>query len=74
MGTSPRFDVAKLAQDIATRGWLAPDLARAAGVSAWTVHRALNGSRMNPRTWDRLARAMGYSVKRYLVSSRSEVP
>jgi hypothetical protein len=73
MGTAHRFDVDKLAHDMASRGWLAPDLARAAGVAAWTVHRALNGQRMNPRTWDRLARAMGYTVRRYLLASKQEV-
>lgn len=72
MATQPLFDVDKLARDMASRGWLAPDLARAAGVAAWTVHRALNGDRMNPRTWDRLARAMGHTAKRYLMP-KSEV-
>ena len=68
MRTKPVFDVAKLQRDIDARGWLPRDLARAAAVSDMTVSRALNGTRRNPRTWDTLARALGYTVRRYLIS------
>lgn len=66
MRTRVEFDIERLAVDMAARGWLAPDLARAAGLAAWSVRRVLRGDRMNPRTWDRIARAMGYSAKRYV--------
>jgi hypothetical protein len=66
MATLIKFDAERLASDVASRGWLPRDLARAAGVSDMTVSRILNGTRCNPRTWDRVAKAMGYSVRRYL--------
>lgn len=70
MGMTPQFDVAKLGHDIASRGWQPKDLARAAEVSEATVSRALSGQRFNPRTWDRLARALGYTVRRYLLAKQ----
>ena len=62
-----QFDVAKLRDDMAERGWLPRDLARAAGVSDMTVSRYLNGHRQNPRTIDKLAKAMGRPIRRYLL-------
>lgn len=70
MGTPQQFDVAKLERDIAARGWLARDLARAAGVSDMTVSRVLSSERSNPRTWARIAAAMGYTVRRYLLAKQ----
>lgn len=68
MARTPRviFDTARLADDIAMRAWLPRDLARFAGVSPMTVSRVLRGERNNPRTWDRLARALGHTNRRYL--------
>jgi len=65
MGTVP-FDPSKMRADLAAKGWLPTDLARAAGVSDMTVSRFLNGARQNPRTVKKLAEALGYSVRRYL--------
>lgn len=62
------FDAVKLAQDLAARGWLPTDLARSAQLSNMTVTRVLRGERHNPRTWDRLARALGYTTRRYLIT------
>jgi len=73
MGTPQRFDIAKLQHDIDVRGWLPIDLARAAGVSKMTVSRILSGERSNPRTWEKLARALGHSNRRYLLSLKAEV-
>lgn len=67
MGTEVRFDVAKMREDLAERGWLPTDLARAAGVSDMTVSRFLRGERTNPRTADALAKALGRSIRRYLI-------
>jgi plasmid maintenance system antidote protein VapI len=67
MGTAFRYDVRKMRQDLAERGWLPRDLARAAGVSDMTVSRFLNSTRANPRTADRLARALGFTARRYLI-------
>lgn len=70
MATRPRvhrvqYDVAKMAVDMADRGWLPTDLARAADVSDMTVSRFLRGEVQTPRTADKLARALGYSPRRY---------
>lgn len=73
MATTPRFNAALLAEDIALRGWLPIDLARKADVSDMTVYRFLSGERQTARTAKKLAEAAGYSVKRYLISSRKKV-
>ena len=67
MGTGSRFDVAKLRDDMSERGWLPTDLAREAGVSDMTVSRFLSGERANPRTAEKLARALGRGIRRYLI-------
>lgn len=72
MDTEARFDVSKMRQDIAGREWLPTDLARAAGVSDMTVSRFLRGERQNPRTAGKLARALGFTVRRYLFRRASE--
>lgn len=54
--------------DAALKGWLPTDIARASGVSDMTVSRFLRGARQNPRTAKKLAEALGYSVRRYLVT------
>jgi transcriptional regulator with XRE-family HTH domain len=70
MGTArtprPRFDVARLIADMTVRGWNNSDLARAADVSAMTVSRFLRGEAQTAKVAERLARALGYTVRRYL--------
>jgi plasmid maintenance system antidote protein VapI len=73
MATSNRFDAELMADDIALRGWLPKDLARQADVADMTVYRFLSGERQTARMAKKLAEAMGYSVKRYLISSRLKV-
>ncbi len=60
------YDTAKLATDMANRGWLARDLARAAEVSEMTVSRFLRGERQTATTAKKLAEALGFSVRRYV--------
>lgn len=67
MGTDTRFDLSKMRSDMASKGWLPTDLAREAGVSNMTVSRFLNGQRRNPRTAEKLAGALGYSIRRYVI-------
>ncbi len=67
----PSYDVPLMKDDLAIKGWMQIDLARRAGVSHMTVHRFLSGERQTARTVKRLATALGYSVRRYLISSRS---
>lgn len=64
------FDVSLMGRDMAAKGWLPADLARAAGVSAMTVSRFLRQERQNARTAKLLAIALGYSVRRYLLAAR----
>lgn len=67
-----RYDVERVVADMALRGWMNVDLARAASISGMTVTRFLRGEQ-TARTAERIARALGYSVKRYLLSSREAV-
>lgn len=71
--TEPRYNVAALCDDMATKGWLPIDLARAAGVSHMTVSRFLSGERRTARMAKKLATALGRSVRHYLISSREAV-
>lgn len=57
-----------MVRDMALKGWLPTDLARAAKVSDMTVSRFLKGNTQTERTADRLARALGFSPKRYLLN------
>lgn len=63
-----RYDVERIVADMALKGWMGVDLARAAGVSSMTVTRFLRGEAQTARTAERLARALGYTVRRYFVS------
>ncbi|NBT52899.1 MAG: XRE family transcriptional regulator [Marivivens sp.] len=67
----PTFDVDRLRDDMALRGWLPVDLARAAGVADMTVYRFLARDAQTPKTAKKLADALGYSVRRYLVSAKA---
>lgn len=67
------YDVDRLIEDLALRGWLPTDLARAAKVSDMTVSRFLRGEVQTARTAKKLATALGYSVRRYLISAREAV-
>lgn len=73
MATGTRFNATLLADDIALRGWLPIDLARKARVADMTVYRFLSGERQTARTAKKLAGALGYSVRRYLIASREAV-
>lgn len=59
-----------MAEDVALRGWLPIDLARKARVADMTVYRFLRGEQQTAPTAKKLAAALGYSVRRYLISSR----
>jgi plasmid maintenance system antidote protein VapI len=61
-----RYKVGRLRLDMANRGWMATDLARAAGVSEVTVSRFLNEQTNTAKTAAKLAAALGYSVRRYV--------
>lgn len=67
----PGYDVAKMLEDMAIKGWLPVDLARAAGVADMTVYRFLDGEARTAKTAKKLADALGYSVRRYLISAKA---
>jgi hypothetical protein len=67
MATLVRYDVRKLEDDMATRGWLPRDLARAAQLSDSTVSRFLRGEFQTARTCGKLASALGFTARRYVV-------
>lgn len=56
-----------MAEDMAIKGWTKLDLAKRADVSDMTVIRFLRGERQTGRTAKKLASALGYSVRRYLI-------
>ncbi len=70
MGTVNRpkatYDTSKMVSDMALKGWMPTDLARAAGVSDMSVSRFLKGETQTERMAERLARALGYGPRRYL--------
>jgi transcriptional regulator with XRE-family HTH domain len=67
------WNVEQMEQDVAAKGWLPVDLARRAGVSHMTVGRFLKGERQTARTAHKLATALGYSVRRYLIATNRAV-
>lgn len=70
--TASAYDVAMLEADMAAKGWLPVDLARRADVSHMSVGRFLRGEVQTARMGMKLARALGYSVRRYLVAQSGE--
>lgn len=61
------YNVNLMERDMARRGWLNTDLARAAEVSDMTVTRWFSGARRTPRTAKKLAFALGYPLERYVL-------
>jgi lambda repressor-like predicted transcriptional regulator len=68
---SAAYDLQVLVADIAAKGWMNTDLARAAGISDKTVSRFLTREHQTAKTIARIAKALGYSVRRYLIRSTS---
>ncbi len=60
-------------EDMAAKGFLKKDLAEKAGVSAMAVTRFLRGDQQTARMAKKLASALGYSVRRYLVPGHEAV-
>lgn len=60
----------RLVADMTNLGWNQTDLARAAGVSHMTVSRFMSGESQTPKTAKKLAIALGFSIRRYIVQRR----
>lgn len=71
--TRPSYNVALMRNDMVLKGWLATDLARKARLSDMTVGRFFSGERRTARTAKKLAEALGYSIRRYLIPAREVV-
>jgi plasmid maintenance system antidote protein VapI len=67
----PSYNVTLMLADMAVKGWLDTHLAKSAKVSAMTVSRFLRGDVQTAPTAKKLAKALGYSVRRYLVLPRA---
>lgn len=67
------FNGQLMAEDMAAAGWIAKDLAGRVRprVAVSTVTRFLRGERQTARIAKRLSRALGYDVRRYLISTQS---
>lgn len=68
-----RFDGAKVAVDMAGKGWEVPDLAAAAGLSMRTIYRFIGNEAQTTKTAKKVAAALGYSIRRYLIGVEQEV-
>jgi transcriptional regulator with XRE-family HTH domain len=64
-----QYDIQRMAEDMALKGWTRQDLAAHAGVSGMTVTNFFSGKSVRPPTVKKLASALGYTVKRYLISA-----
>lgn len=64
-----RFNVQLMLEDMTLKGWTKLDLSRRAKVADMSVIRFLRGEQQTARMAKKLATALGYSMKRYLVSS-----
>lgn len=77
MGATQRnevtFDGRLMSRDMAARGWIKKDLARRAGTTAMSVGRFLSGKSQSARMAAKLSKALGYSVRRYMVPDRQAV-
>jgi transcriptional regulator with XRE-family HTH domain len=71
--TDPRvsYDTQLMAEDMAAKGWTKLQLANRAEVADMTVIRFLRGERQTAPTAKKLAKALGHSVRRYLVSVKA---
>jgi transcriptional regulator with XRE-family HTH domain len=67
-----RYDVQRMQDDMALRGWMATHLARVAGLSHPTVGLFLRGERQTAKTAHKLAQALGYTVRRYLIPTKRQ--
>lgn len=72
MAMTIRFDGGKVAVDMALKGWEVPDLAARAGVSIRTIYRFIGNEKQTPKTAKKIAAALGFSIRRYLIGIAQE--
>ena len=71
MQQNARYDVARMTEDAAARGWMPIDLIRAAQVSIAHGYRFLREESQSPRTAEKLARALGKRAGYYRRRSKA---
>jgi transcriptional regulator with XRE-family HTH domain len=64
-----RYNVRRIREDMARRGWMASHLGAACGLSVMTITRFLNRECQTAKTGHKIATALGATVDRYLVTS-----
>lgn len=64
-----RFNTQRMAEDMAMKGWTKLDLATRARVADMTVIRFLRGEHQTAKTAHKLSKALGHSIRRYLISA-----
>lgn len=69
MAMGLRFDGHRVALDMAAKPWDVDELAKRAKLSGRTVYRFINNEVQTLTSAKALARALGYSVKRYLIQT-----
>lgn len=68
-----RYNVALILDDMAPKGWMPTDLARAAGLSDMTIGRFLKNEVQTARSAKKIAEALGRSVRRYYIPNQEAV-
>ena len=64
-----RYNVQRLAEDMARKGYTKLELAERANVSDMTIIRFLRGERLQAPTVLKIAKALGHDVDRYLITT-----
>ncbi len=72
MQRKPGFDVVRMQDDMAAKGWQATDLASRAKVAVSSVTRFFSGESRTAPMAKKLAKALGYSLSRYLIRASDE--
>ena len=61
------YNAERIVDDMARRGWNNSDLARAANLSNMTITRFLRREAQTAKTAERISRALGHSIRRYII-------
>lgn len=69
-----RYNVTRLLEDMAIKGWTSAQLARASGCHPNTISSFLHGTIQSPKTAAKIAHALGYTPKRYYSHLATEEP
>jgi transcriptional regulator with XRE-family HTH domain len=65
------YNVQRMAEDVAAKGWSNLEFAKRAGVNDMTVIRFFRGDHRTAPTARKLAKALGRSVRRYIVPAEA---